>query len=51
MRQLFQSILAYLAATTDSELANQIQYLRVENEILRGKLPKSTSRNRNVPSS
>jgi putative transposase len=40
MKSLFQSVLIYLAAANDSELANQIQYLRIENEILRGKLPK-----------
>src|ERR1019366_9459225 len=40
MKVIFQSILVHLAAATDRELANQIQYLKVENDILRGKLPK-----------
>ena len=50
MKSLFQSILAYLAAATADEIANQIQYLKVENEILRSKLPKRlavTPRERN----
>ena len=50
MKSLFQSVLLYLAAGTDSEIANQIQYLKAENGILRGKLPKRitiTSRERN----
>jgi putative transposase len=30
----------YLAAATDRELAHQVQYLKIENKILRAKLPK-----------
>jgi hypothetical protein len=50
MKALFQSILTYLAAASENDLANQIQYLKIENEILRGKLPKRiavTPRERN----
>lgn len=40
VKAIFQSVLVYLAAASENELANQIQYLKIENEILRGKLPK-----------
>lgn len=37
---VFQSLLLVLAGATPKELARQIKYLKVENDILRGKLPK-----------
>jgi putative transposase len=40
MRTLFTSFLTMLANATHRELARQVQYLKVENEILRSKLPK-----------
>jgi putative transposase len=40
MRTLFTSFLAILADATRRELARQVQYLKVENQILRAKLPK-----------
>jgi putative transposase len=40
MKGVFQSFLLLLATATDRELAHQVQYLRAENRILRGKLPK-----------
>lgn len=40
----FESILAYLAGgSTEDELAHQLRYLKIENEILRSKLPKRIS--------
>jgi putative transposase len=39
MKSLWQSLLMLLAQATDRELARVVQYLKVENEILRGKLP------------
>ncbi len=50
MIRLAQKLLLYLAAASDRELARQVQYLREENRILRGKLPKRvtvTPRERN----
>src|SRR6266852_1898182 len=50
MKSLFQSVLLYLAAGNDCEIASQLQFLKVENEILRSKLPKRiavTPRERN----
>lgn len=49
MRQVFASLLASLARATDRELARQVQYLKVENRILRDMLPRRltiTSRER-----
>lgn len=40
MTNVFQSLLLVIAGTTQKELARQVKYLKVENEILRGKLPK-----------
>jgi putative transposase len=40
MTNVFQSLLLVIAGATQGELARQIKYLKVENEILRGKLPK-----------
>lgn len=40
MTRLFQSLFVVLASATHKELAQQIQYLKVENEILRARLPK-----------
>lgn len=40
MTNVFQSLLLVIAGATQKELARQIKYLKVENEILRGKLPK-----------
>ncbi|MGV3607188.1 MAG: integrase core domain-containing protein [Planctomycetaceae bacterium] len=39
MAQLFQSLLLLIATASKNELARQIKYLKVENEILRSKLP------------
>ena len=40
MTSLFQKLLLIFASATHRELVRQIQYLKVENEILRGKPPK-----------
>lgn len=40
MTNVFQSLLLVIAGATRKELARQVRYLKVENEILRGKLPK-----------
>jgi putative transposase len=40
MKAIVQSLLFLLANATDRELARQLQFLKVENEILRSKLPK-----------
>ena len=39
MVKLFQSILLLIATASKNELARQIKYLKVENEVLRSKLP------------
>src|SRR5262245_42166196 len=39
MANVFQSLLLVIASVTRNELARQIKYLKVENEILRSKLP------------
>jgi putative transposase len=39
MLRLFQPFFVLLATATDRELARMIQYLKVENQVLRGKLP------------
>jgi len=40
MTNVFQSLLLVIAGATQKELARQIKYLKVENQILRSKLPK-----------
>ena len=40
MRNAYQSLLLLIAGATQNELAEQLRYLKVENEILRSKLPK-----------
>jgi hypothetical protein len=40
MTNVCQSLLLVIAGATQKELARQVKYLKVENEILRGKLPK-----------
>lgn len=40
MTNVFQSLLLVIAGSTQKELARQIKYLKVENQILRSKLPK-----------
>ena len=40
MTNLFQSLLLVIAGASQKELARQVKYLMVENEILRSKLPK-----------
>lgn len=40
MANVFQSLLLVIAGATQKELARHVKYLKVENEILRGKLPK-----------
>src|SRR5262249_54825002 len=39
MGRLLQPLLVYLSVATDRELARQVQFLREENRILRGRLP------------
>jgi putative transposase len=38
--KLFQPLLLLLATATDRELARMVEYLKAENRVLRGKLPK-----------
>jgi putative transposase len=40
MTNVFQSLLLVIAGATQRELARQVKFLKVENEILRSKLPK-----------
>ncbi len=40
MANVFQSLLLVIAGATEKELARQVKYLKVENEVLRAKLPK-----------
>jgi putative transposase len=40
MTNIFQSLLLVIAGATQKELARQVKYLKVENQILRSKLPK-----------
>jgi putative transposase len=40
MKAVLQSFLLMLATVTDRQLAAYVQYLRAENRILRGKLPR-----------
>jgi len=39
VKNLLQSFLLFLCAATDRELADAVEYLKVENRILRGNLP------------
>ncbi len=39
MKNLYHSLLLLIAGSTQKELASQIRYLTIENEILRSKLP------------
>jgi putative transposase len=53
MVNVFQSLLLVIAGATEKELARQVKYLKMENEVLRSKLPKrititSTERQRLV---
>jgi len=43
MKAILQPFLLLLAKTTDHELARQLQFLRVENEMLRRRLPRRIS--------
>jgi hypothetical protein len=43
MLRLTQKLLAFLGAADDLELAQQIQFLKVENKIMRSKLPERVS--------
>ncbi|QDU28987.1 Integrase core domain protein [Anatilimnocola aggregata] len=40
MVNIFQSLLLVIAGATQKELARQVKYLKVENQVLRSKLPK-----------
>jgi len=40
MTNVFQSLLLVIAGSTQKELARQLKYLKVENQILRSRLPK-----------
>ena len=39
MKNIFQSLLLVIAGGTQKELARQVKYLKVENQILRSRLP------------
>ncbi|MEX0937353.1 MAG: hypothetical protein WDZ59_05795 [Pirellulales bacterium] len=39
MKNLYHSLLLVIAGATQKELAAQIRYLKIENQILRSKLP------------
>jgi putative transposase len=39
MRNIYTKLLLLIAGATQKELAGQVQYLRIENQILRSKLP------------
>jgi len=39
MRNIYTKLLLLIAGATQKELARQVQYLKVENRILRSKLP------------
>jgi putative transposase len=43
MKNLYHSLLLLIAGSTQKELASQIRYLKIENEILRSKLPTRVS--------
>lgn len=43
MKNLYHSLLLLIAGSTQKELAAQIRYLKIENEVLRSKLPKRVS--------
>jgi putative transposase len=43
MKNLYHSLLLLIAGSTHKELAAQIRYLKIENEVLRSKLPKRVS--------
>ena len=43
MSRIFHPLMYLLACATRQELARQVQYLKVENEILRAKLPKKVA--------
>ncbi|HTU23752.1 MAG TPA: integrase core domain-containing protein [Pirellulales bacterium] len=40
MQNIYRSLLLLLAGATQKELARHVRYLKAENEVLRGKLPK-----------
>jgi putative transposase len=40
MKNIYRSLFVLIAGATQRELAREIKYLKVENEILRSKLPK-----------
>ena len=42
MERLFQPLLFFLARCSRNQFIRQIEFLKVENEILRKKLPKRT---------
>jgi len=39
MASIFRSLLLVIAGASQKELARQVRYLKIENEVLRGKLP------------
>jgi len=43
MKKLYHSLLLLIAGSTQKELASHIRYLKIENEVLRSKLPKRIS--------
>ena len=43
MKNLYHRLLLLIAGSTQKELAAQIRYLKVENQVLRSKLPKRVS--------
>ena len=40
MKNLYHRLLLLIAGSTQKELASQIRYLKIENDVLRSKLPK-----------
>ena len=43
MKNLYHTLLVVIAGSTQKQLASQIRYLKIENEILRSKLPARVS--------
>jgi len=43
MRKVLQSFLLFLSAATDKELARMVEFLKEENRILRGRLPRAVA--------
>jgi hypothetical protein len=48
MKSLYHSLLLLIAGSTQKELASQIRYLKIENEVLRFKLAKRIAKYRGL---